>query len=45
MIYVLELYSQSLLEDYENGKLTPLSYSLHAYCKAVSDDMKSAVRR
>ena len=45
MIYVLEQYSRSVVEDFNRGKLTPMSYSLHTYCKAVSNDMRSITRR
>jgi hypothetical protein len=45
MLYSIEIYSKALLQDYNSGKLSPLSYSLHAYCKALTKDLQGVAQR
>lgn len=40
MYYTLELITLTMRDAYESGELTPLSYSLECYCRAVADDVK-----
>jgi hypothetical protein len=45
MLYSIETYSKAVLQDYSTGKLSPMGYSLHAYCKAITQDLQGIVRR